>query len=335
MQKFTPYEYLLISMANANGMDKLTWDERLSWSDNFVKLSFKDQLAFAKEECTDESVLLAKAINAHNEILKGNNVGFMCNLDATASGIQIMSAVTGCKDSAIKVNLIDNNKRNDIYFDISNDMNVIHGCNTTRDMLKKPIMTAFYNSTKQPELLFGKGTSELEAFNKCLQVGLKGAYRLLLDIQTLQDSEALDYTWTLPDGHTAYVPVMGKVDKKVEIAELNKATFTFRTSEQMAKEFDLSLPANVVHSLDAYIVRQLYRRAHVRGYEMTTIHDSFWASPNHIEDIRIGYADELAKLAESNVIQNILNQIAGTNGVFNKYSQDLAQSIRESNYSLS
>lgn len=335
MEKFTSYEYILIAIANANGMDKDTWNQRIDWADNFVQGTFKDQIEYANNECTGEPILMAKAINAHREVLRNNDTGFMCNLDATASGIQVMSALTGCHSSAIKVNLIDNGKRNDLYNDVATDMNVLHGCNVSRSDLKPAIMTTFYGSNAQPKILFGSDTPELAAFVKAMQTGLAGAYQLLLDIQSLQNADATVYKWTLPDNHTAYVPVMDAVDKKVEIAELNKATFTFRTKVNMAKDFDLSLPANIVHSIDAYVVRQLFRRAERNGYEMTAIHDSFWASPNHIQDVRIGYADELAKLAESNLIQNILNEVSGSNGTYNKYSNDLAPLIRNSNYSLS
>ena len=335
MESFTPYEYVLIAIANANGMDKKLWNERIDWSENFVKLPYKDQIEFADKQCGSEPVLMAKAINAHSEILKGNDTGFMVNLDATASGIQIMSALTGCHTGGAKVNLINNGKRNDVYQDTAVEMNTNHGTNVSRLDLKPSIMTTFYGSSAMPKIIFGKGTAELAAFNKCMQVGLKGAYQLLLDIQGLQDPTATLYQWTLPDGHTAYVPVMDAVDKKVEVAELNKATFTFRTKVNQSKEFDLSLPANIVHSIDAYIVRQLYRRAHQRGYELSTIHDSFWAHPNNIEDVRIGYAHELAELARSNLIQNILNEISGFNGTYNKYSNDLAQLIEKSNYALS
>jgi DNA-directed RNA polymerase len=336
MQKFTPYEYMLISLANANGMDKLLWEERIAWSDTFIKMSVKDQLEYANEECTGEPLLLAKGINAHSEILKGNEVGFMCNLDATASGIQVMSAITGCHQSAAKVNLIDNGKRNDLYLDTAHIMNNKYGCNVNRNDLKDPIMHAFYGSEATPKKVFGKGTPELAAFIKTLKTGLKGAYSLLLDLQSLQNSNAKSYTWTLPDGHTSYVPVMEAVDKKIEIAEFNKATFTFRTKVNQPKEFDLSIAANVVHSIDGYIVRQLFRRAKRMGYHMTAIHDSFWAHPNNMEDVRIGYADELAKLARSNVIQNILNDLSGNPaGIYGKCSNDLADLIENSNYALS
>lgn len=335
MQKFTPYEYVLIAIANANGMDKNTWDERLAWSDNFVKLSYKDQLDYADNECSEEPILMAKAINAHSEILKGNETGFMVNLDATASGIQIMSALTGCHSSAEKVNLIDNGKRNDLYQVMTDEINAEYGTNVSRLEIKPCVMTTFYGSTAQPKKLFGKGTPELAAFNSSLQTGLAGAYRLLVDMQSLQDENATVYKWTLPDGHTAYVPVMDAVDKKVEIAELNKATFTFRTKVNQAKDFDLSLPANIIHSIDAYIVRQLYRRANIHGYDMTTIHDSFWSHPNNIEDVRMGYAQELANMANSTLIQDILNEVSGYNGTYNKYSNDLAELILKSNYCLS
>lgn len=337
MTRFTPYEYLLIAIANANGMDKSLWIERIEWADKFVnENTFKQQLEYATDMCNEEPIIMAKAINAHNDVINGRDTGFLCNLDATASGIQVMSAITGCAIGAEKVNLVDNGKRNDLYRDVASEMNALHGTHVDRGMLKDPIMTTFYGSTAQPKKIFGTGTPELKAFFDTLATGLPGAYELLNCIQGLQDPTATEYQWTLPDGHTAYIPVMETVDKKVEVAELNKATFTFRTRVNQAKDFDLSLAANVVHSIDGYIVRQLLRRAERNGYHMTTIHDSFWASPNHMEDVRMGYVEELAKLAESNIAENILNQICGNpDGMYVKHSNNLADAIREANYALS
>lgn len=336
-QSFTPYEYMLISMANAKGMDKALWEERIAWADNFVSTyKFKDQLAYAKEEAdVDERIMLSKAIHAHHEILKGNPTGFMCNLDATASGIQVMASITGCLTSAAKVNLIDNGKRNDLYQDTAIEMNTVHGCNVTRSDLKQPIMTTFYGSTAQPVKIFGKGTPELNAFINTMKTELAGAYSLLLDLQSLHRLDAKHYQWTLPDGHTAYVPVMEKVDKKVEVAELNKATFTFRTAVNQEVDFYLAMAANVVHSLDAYVVRELFRLSKRMGFHMSAIHDSFWASVNHIEKIRKGYIEILARLAESNVAENILNEISGNNYKYTKFSDILPDYIREANYALS
>lgn len=337
MTRFTPYEYVLIAIANANGMDKEVWSDRIEWANKFTSQNtLKQQLEYATEMCNEEPILMAKAIKAHDDIMEGKPTGFMCNLDATASGIQVMAAITGCRKSAVKVNLIDNGKRNDIYRDMAEEMNANHGTNVDRNLIKPSIMTTFYGSTAQPTKLFGKGTPELKAFFATLKNDLTGAYDLLNIIQGLQNPDALVYEWTLPDGHTAYIPVMQTVDKKVEVAELNKATFTFRTKVNQAKDFDLSLAANIVHSIDGYIVRQLFRRAKANGYQMSAIHDSFWASPNHIEDVRIGYVEELAKLADSNIIQDILNQVAGSQGgIFYKYSPDLADYIREADYALS
>ena len=39
MQAITPYEYLLIDIANQFGHDKCTWDERIDWTrDNMSHL---------------------------------------------------------------------------------------------------------------------------------------------------------------------------------------------------------------------------------------------------------------------------------------------------------
>lgn len=71
-------------------------------------------------------------------------------------------------------------------------------------------------------------------------------------------------------------------------------------------------------------------------FELVTIHDSFAAHPNNVNWVRWQYKEILAELADSNVLQDILNQLYETpNGVYTKLSTGLSSYIRNSNYSLS
>ena len=68
------------------------------------------------------------------------------------------------------------------------------------------------------------------------------------------------HEWTLPDGFHARVPVMNSVDFKVEVDELDHATFTHRIFENVGSETGLSIAANVIHSIDGMLVREMQRR---------------------------------------------------------------------------
>ena len=147
---------------------------------------------------------------------------------------------------------------------------------------------------------------------------------------------ALEHKWSLPDGHVVHAKVLVPVDKKIEIDELDHATFTFRTTANQPLEFGLSLAANIIHSIDAFVVREMIRRCHDRGIQMATIHDCFYAHPNDMDIVRLIYICIMMELADSDIMQNILREISGNSTYkFTKVSTNLSEAIRESEYALS
>lgn len=138
MQKFTGKEYLKIDIASLFGMDKKTWDERLAWFDqnqaNLESLSSK----------ADSPNCYIAAVNAWRDVEQGKPIGYAINLDATASGIQILALLIGDAKAAEQVNLIATGKREDLYTYIYNKMLEKApdiSSHLTRDMVKKAIMT--------------------------------------------------------------------------------------------------------------------------------------------------------------------------------------------------
>ncbi len=82
-------------------------------------------------------------------------------------------------------------------------------------------------------------------------------------LQELLDSwcsSALEHSWVLPDNHHVHVKVMKTIDKRIEIDELNHTTFTYRYQQNTPKERGLSNVANVIHSVDGWVLRSLVRR---------------------------------------------------------------------------
>lgn len=330
MRLFSGFEYIKIALANHYGLDRLDWDDRLEWVDRHT--GHLDMMATTAKE----PVLYRKALRAFHKAMNQVAQGYIMCFDATASGLQIMGCLSGCHQTAKNVNLINTGTREDTYQTTADTMSSVAGKKFERDVVKYPLMTNFYGSIEQPKSIFGEGTPELEAFYQTLQSEFPGALDAMNDMQACWQPDALYHEWTLPDGHTAHVKVMVKVEKDIEVDELNHARFKQQMWLNQTNEFGISLCANIVHSIDGYIVREMIRRAKNQMFELLCVHDSFWASPNHMNKVRQNYIDILVEIAESNMLQDILREITGDDELIHKkMSYDLADKIRECEYALS
>lgn len=399
MQEFSGFDYIKIDVANNFGLDKELFEDRIQWVDD--NMDNLESLVTA----ADEPPLYLKAVmalrDAQNHVPTGHVMGF----DACASGLQVMAAVIGCETTARNVGLVDPNVRADIYTTTTGVMGNLLGADVPvqRKLVKKAQMTHFYGSKKQPKDLFGEDSPELAAFYKANWTVAPGACELMEDLMGAWQPFALVHQWNLPDGFHARVKVIEETDVKVEVDELNHATFTHRFKENKGTKKGLSIAANIVHSIDGMVVREMNRRCnHSKGrlaycldliekaltafdamdqeitctnkfislvevehlnknnvwdcepndllrlralikevldrpsFEIITVHDEFKCSPNHMNHVRYWYKEILAELAESTVMEDILNQIHGTTGgKLDKYSKNLAKKIRGSNYALS
>lgn len=269
--EYSPFEYLLINIANAMGKDKLLFEERIDWVvSNASKLhTFKDK--------ADEPAIYARGLIELNNIRKGKSTGFMMGLDATASGLQCLSVLSGCSQTASQVNLIEPNKRKDPYTGLVSYMNKYlpeeshvqagkgDGTGLCRADLKEVLMVYYYGSSTKQEKMFGKDTIEREAFHKGLREmnpGAEDLREILLDsIEEGRES----YSWTLPDGFCVDSKTETKAVASVEIDELSngngkKSTFTHSTYIIGKPDYYLALLANAIHSVDGYLCREMQRR---------------------------------------------------------------------------
>lgn len=329
MQKLSGREYIMVDIANQMGYDRACWANRIGWVDaNMTDL----------ENISDTAkypVLFRKAVRALRACDRGEAIGFPMSLDATASGLQLYAVLTGCVKTAMNVNLAPTGKREDIYQKIADEMNKLTGKAYSRNDLKIPIMTVFYGSRMQPEIIFGEASAELAAFYTLIYRELPGAMDLMRAIQSFWNPNVLEHSWIMPDKHVVHAKVIVAVDKKIEIDELAHKTFTHRASVNMPQKRGLSLAANVIHSIDGYVVREMVRRAKKSGFELATIHDSFWAHPNNMNAVRHLYVQLLAEMASENIIQNILQQLQPGWGSFTKSTQHLNKVILQADYAIS
>jgi DNA-directed RNA polymerase len=328
MQTFTGTEYLKIDIANCFGLDRLTWNNRLHWVNN----NYPDL-----PELSDNAknpILFRKAVRALRLTEKGEPTNHIMGLDATASGLQIMAALSGCHVTASAVNLINTGKRECVYQTVADHMSTFDGISVDRDITKKPVMTAFYGSTAQPKEVFGEGTALL-AFHETLAEKLKGAYALMQIFQKYWNPYAEYHSWALPDGHIAKVPVTEVEEKSLEVDEFNHMRFAYRTTVIKPKTFSRSLTANIVHSIDGWIVREMVKLAEHQGFWLAPIHDCFYASPNNMDKVRKNYIVILQWIANSSLVNSILKDITGHSILYRKLSNNLADKIEHSEYTLS
>lgn len=328
MQTFTGVEYIKIDIANHFGLDKLSWADRIQWvDDHYSDLAVLDQQA-------DEPVLFRKAVRAYRQALLKQPTGHLVGLDATASGIQMLACISGCVQSASKVNLVNTGKREDIYQSMVNEM-ATHGASTDRKTIKKPIMTFFYGSTAMPAKVFGEASSELAAFNQSLIEGLPGAYELMQLFQSHWDPGAEYYEWMMPDRHVVRIPVTAVITKKIEVDEWNHTTFKYQTSVVQAQDRGRALAANITHAIDSWVLREMIRAAHRQGFKIATIHDAYFAHPNYMNQVRRNYLAILQQLTGGNMVKFILEQITNKPCNYVPKQEGLAQLIEQAEYPLS
>jgi hypothetical protein len=269
MQEFTGFEYLMIDAANSFGLDKELYEDRIKWvEDHFEEL----------EELADEAEskpLYMKAVQAIRKAQQGIPTGHLVGFDAVNSGMQIMSTLIGCLDGALATGLINPNERADAYTKCMELMR--HWLPTLaaeeRKKIKNAVMTVLYGSVKEPEKLFGKGSQELDVFYKAMWKLSPGSMQLLEVLRDTWDENALEHSWKLPDGFDVKSKVMVKRKERVEVDELGGATFTYEYYENAPKERGVSNVANVIHSVDAYLLRTLERRCNYDRAMVEKVYD--------------------------------------------------------------
>lgn len=251
--EFTPYEYLLINLANHFGLDKEVYSKRI----NFIKVNMNDLEDMIAD--AEEPELFLASLMQLRKVQRKEPVGALVSLDAVCSGIQILSALVCCKLGAKATGLINTGKRPNAYLLVQQAMERILDTEieiSYKD-IKRAVMTSCYGSQAVPRELF-HGIL-LDAFYQACREVAPGAFNMLPVLRDTWKPDALAHEWYLPDGHKAYVPVMASSVIRLEIDELEGYKMSTLVTENVCLEKGLSNIANVTHSIDAFILRCLIR----------------------------------------------------------------------------
>lgn len=306
MQTFTGWQYLLIDLANQFGLDKEVFEKRIAWAES--NLHCLEDL----EDQAETQPLYMKAVRAIRKAQQGLPMGHVIGFDACCSGIQIMSAVTGCVAGATATGLVDPDVRADAYAKTTEVMNgILHAegivLDITRKQAKDALMTSFYGSKLKPQEIFGEDTPELSAFYQAAHIVAPGAWDLLQDLLASWQPYALVHSWKLPDGFDARVKVMQKTvpPVRIEVDELDHSTFSYEYYENIGSKKGLSNVANVVHSIDAYVLRGIHRRCNYNQAVVLQAHGALFSEADLREQ---GFTSQVDRTKDGSKLDYYLEQ---------------------------
>lgn len=248
MQTFNSIEYLAIDVANKYGMDKSNWNQRLSW----FYLN-KENLDFLVQEAK-EPMQYKAAVDAYRDAVAGNPIGHLISLDAVASGIQILSACLQDVNGMYLCNLTSKDRK-DPYTEIYTNIAPVVGNHITREQCKKAIMTSCYGSDKQPKEIFG--LSYLNTFHEEMNKSLPNVWAFNQAMKDAWNPEALEYSWVMPDNFHVKDKVIRSIKEDFKFFDKE---YSFIRKEYGNKPLGRSLGANITHSIDALLMREVQAR---------------------------------------------------------------------------
>ena len=320
MQKFNGKQYVGIALANHYGLDKESWDTRLDWTRTNI-----NQLDQFIPDSPKTKYLYIKAMNAMNKTNKGIPTGYIMDLDATCSGVQIMAVLGKCKTSASTCNLINTGKREDTYTSV---LNSISGVNITRTQIKEAIIPMLYGSKNKPRELFGEGTEELNAFNQAVYKTIPILGYLKRIANECWNKDATKHQFTMPDGHVVHLPSLQK--RTYDVFGVPYSHY-----EVAPDSNPTPMLSAIVHATDAYVAREMVRMANKQGFQLAHIHDSYWTCPNYMNQVRQNYVHIMYDLAKGNLLNSIVNELLGEEVDIGYTDPDLYKEIKHAEYALS
>lgn len=262
--ELTGVEYLKSDIANNFGLDKETYETKLKWFDdnqnNLIDLI----------EDAEEKPLFVAGLQAYENYLNDKPSGYPISLDAVASGMQFLSILADCRESAELCGIVNNseNKRPDPYTSIYKHFCDALGVNgkIKRDDAKKAIMTALYGSESTPKKIFGEDNYPI--FLKVMETCTPKAWELNEYLITLHDKKALDTRWILPDNFHVIVPMEDVVYSQVRF---DNNLFDVATKVNKPVDFSRALAPNIIHSIDGFVVREIVGRCSYDTYKIQKI----------------------------------------------------------------
>lgn len=347
--------YLWIDIANTYGYDKMTFDDRIAMAKGLYNKYLKDGNYLE----ADSPWEFKNACEAMRCADAGLPVEHMVYLDCTNQALQLYAIATSCSDTGYLCNISSGNVITDAYGELAKEMNRLTNLDIfNRDNCKKSLMVTLYGKMDgESEIIkyfleqgfdYKKYITDEDiskAFKKAINGLAPFAMKAMDKLQSLNNENIDTYYWTMPDGFRVKYDVKSTMTFDIKGKTKGGINFSFEKNVNIYKgnKFNRGMAPNVIHSIDGYIARELVRRMtkpnpnYNRTYPafITTIHDAFATHPNNAKEMVRHYEDIMCELNESDILQDIMSQIAGHKMLSLKKNTLTNHMIRDSIYKLS
>ena len=301
--KFETYsgiDYLKIDIANNMGLDKLNFQDRIDWFNENIPYRVKKDTSEAHLKALvgtlhpEEPELFFAGLCAYKAYLNQEESGYRISLDATSSGIQLMSAITTDIKGMLLTNLIDNT-RHDSYTEIYELLkeawkhNYQEELNISRKAIKQAIMVMMYGGSKSILKYLNNDERIFDMLMSCCNVKINGAYKLCKVLLNCIEPECTGYSWVTPDNFHVKSDIL--VQYK-ETRTTDKGTIHVKYKDLGKDPYYKGNVANLIHSLDGTLMRELVGRC---NYDRNNL----LATMNRIERILNSGADKIVLLSKT------------------------------------
>jgi hypothetical protein len=255
---------------------------------------------------------------------------------ATNSQKQIIAVLTGDVQTATSCNIItDNSHLQDAYKMVADEMSKLTGLKFDRNQIKKSDMISGYGAGK--DLVTAKLKEDLkelfsdkavEAFYTASDIVCPTASKLKATFQALWDGSKTEWNWTLPDGFK--VTYRTTESRVIKLNPFGTGEFECICTMIVATDKNTGLGVNIIHSVDAYICRQMVVRC---PFDIITIHDGFRCLPLYTEDMQRTYNEIMAEITDSTLLEDIVVELTGVELDIKK--EFTGANVMNSKYSIS
>jgi len=336
--------WLKVNIASEYGLDKETYNCQAQWVNDHID-TLEEEIHRA-----DNKFGYSNAVEALRCYQRDEEVHYIMPMDASNQAIQMYGVLTSDKKTASMGGISTGETRIDLYGELAKELNELYKTDIfDRSICKKPLMVTLYGSSnghnelleniKMSEAEFlAKVNSSLEieeAFGQVMMKLVPYCMNVMDIIQSLNNKDIGTYTWTMPDGAKVKYDVKTNMDMNLQKTSKSGKTFSVTlTSETYAPSaHNKGMAPNLIHSVDAYFLREVVRK--MGNSFITTIHDSYSVHPNEIEKLREVYTQTLIEINESNLLQDLLTDIAERFIPFTKSNTLTEADIQASIYHIS
>lgn len=288
MINYTGFEWLMIDLCSHFGHDKWQYPKRIEWTKELLPLFKVSTVELLKSNLApwiavaDNKPHFTGSALAIWDTIQGEASNWTVAQDSASSGAQLMSCLMKCETGMYNTGVLGTDFP-DLYTTVNEKLSN-GGLDIPRKLLKKGMIPHMYASTAAPEAIFGDNYPMfLTAYAQSVPMA-----QLLSDaLVNAWNSAATEHCWELPDGFDVRVPVLVTEEKQIPYKE-HKFAYRFQrigTKEKGKAAGTKSLSPNVIHSYDAYVLRELARRCNYDVSVLGAALEALWEMPAGKVDI--------------------------------------------------